>query len=487
MSLPTGPAPGGLRQLASHGVAYVVGTALQGLGVLAVTPFITRSLSPGAYGRVSTALVVIQLVGAVAAAGLPQVILREHHRPGGGPRAARALAGAMLVVAVGVCLLVGAAVALVAATAGGLDVRLPLTVGLGAAALTGVVAGQSLMRAQRRPGRFLAMAVLSTVVAQLGGLLAARVSPTPEAFLSAYVAILLLTAVLSAAVTRPLWPGREPQAVRRGVGLAVPLIPHGVAMLVLLMGDVVVVSALLGSEAVATYQVSLLLGNIPFVLTTALTNAWAPAVLGHPAQQRWSWAAGTGALLAAVVAVAAGVLSLLSPWLGAVAAPASFDLPTIVLLVALMSSVGPAYLLYHGSSLALIDAAATGRLAWAAVACAAALLGLAAVGAAWAGVTGVAAARLLCYLLLSLACAVLARRRGLRWGLRPVAAVAALTAVVALGAGGLLPVHGEGSLLRPALVGVLLVAAAVAAGVAVRRWRGGPRVWDPRRRSTPPT
>ncbi|HET7476233.1 MAG TPA: polysaccharide biosynthesis protein [Dermatophilaceae bacterium] len=478
----TAPPPG-VRRLASHGIAYVAGTALQGVGILLVTPFITRTLSRDGYGQVSAALVAIQLVGTVVAAGLPQVILREHHRRDDGGRGARALAGVMFLGAGTLCVLAGGFAA-VGGLAGAETGSAPLVV-VGAGALTGVVAGQSLMRAQARPGRFLAISFLATVVAQSGGLLAARQAPTPSAFLLAYDVLLLAAAVLAALLTRPIWPGREAEAVRQGLRLAAPLLPHAVAMLVLLMGDVLVVLVVLGSASVAEYQVALLFGNMPFVLTTALVNAWAPAVFARPAAERWAWTARTGAALALVVAAGAATLALPAPWLAAIAAPASFDRPVIVVLVAIMVAVGPAYLLYNGSSLALIDGAATGRLAWAAVAAATTLVLLAGLGASVAGVRGVAVARLAGYLVLSVVTAVMARRHGLHWGARPVLAVTVLTALVALGAGALLPVSGAGATVRLAVLAGLAAAAGTAVVVAARRHGDG--LWNAVRRRNSPT
>ena len=100
-SAPAGPdAPAApAASLGAHSVVYLVGTALQGLGVLLVLPFATRVLGATEFGRVATGLVVVQMVGTLAAAGLPQVILREHHRGTEGPRAARALAGTMILLA----------------------------------------------------------------------------------------------------------------------------------------------------------------------------------------------------------------------------------------------------------------------------------------------------------------------------------------------------------------------------------------------------
>ena len=65
-------ARGAAGSLGSHSVVYLVGTALQGLGILLILPFATRLLGDAEYGKVATALVVIQMVGTIAAAGLPR-------------------------------------------------------------------------------------------------------------------------------------------------------------------------------------------------------------------------------------------------------------------------------------------------------------------------------------------------------------------------------------------------------------------------------
>ncbi len=145
--------------LGSHSVVYLVGTALQGLGVLLILPFATRLLGDVEYGKVATALVVVQMVGTIAAAGLPQVILREYHRgregPTSRPRARRHHDPARVGLAV-------LGIALGRRALGSRPRRPPdrgALVVVASAALTTVVAGQSLMRARLRPWEFLALAV----------------------------------------------------------------------------------------------------------------------------------------------------------------------------------------------------------------------------------------------------------------------------------------------------------------------------------------
>ena len=422
------PAVTGRGSLGAHSVVYLVGTALQGLGVLLVLPFATRVLGPTEFGRVATGLVVVQMVGTIAAAGLPQVILREHHRGEEGPRVARALAGTMILLALGLGLL-GLVVALVLSASGHADLAEWLPLIVASVGLTTVVSGQTLMRARLQPWGFLALAVLATVGAQLAGVLAARTDASAGRYLTAYAAVVVLAAVLAVALGRPLPPTVERDRVRSGSRLAAPLLPQAVAMLGLLSGDVLLTRWLVGTAAAGEYQVALQIGNIPFVLSVALFNAWGPLVLSRPLADRWAWTARTGAALVAVVVIGAGIVSGLSYWLAYVLAGEAFDVATIARTASLLCLVSVTYMVYQGSSLAVLDAERTGRLALNALIALGLLVGLALL-VSGSGYLGIALAKVAAYATL-MALTVAAGRRHLRWHREAWVAVA-VAGVVAL-------------------------------------------------------
>ena len=459
-SAPAGPdAPAApAASLGAHSVVYLVGTALQGLGVLLVLPFATRVLGATEFGRVATGLVIVQMVGTLAAAGLPQVILREHHRGTEGPRAARALAGTMILLALGLAVL-GVALAVGLAAAGHADLSQWVPLVLASAGLTTVVSGQSLMRARLKPWGFLALAVLSTVAAQFAGLLAARADPTAATYLTAYAGVVVVAAVVAVLLGRPLWPTAERERVRAGVRLAAPLLPQAAAMLGLLSGDVLLTRWLVGEAATGAYQVSLQLGNMPFVLAVALFNAWGPLVLSRPLDRRWRWTARTGTALTAVVGLGAAGVALLGPWLVTLMAGPGFDHVAMVGALGVICTVAVFYMVYQGSSLAVLDAERTGRLAWAAVVSLAVVVALALWLAPLHGIVGIAVAKALGYAVLMGLTTWFARGHSpLRWPPRLWLVVAAAVVVALLGAAA--PVEGGAAWLR-------LVAAAVVAAVGL--------------------
>jgi O-antigen/teichoic acid export membrane protein len=465
---PTAGSPG--SSLGGHAVIYLVGTALQGLGVLLVLPFATRVLGATEFGRVATGLVVVQMVGTIAAAGLPQVILREHHRGERGPHVARALAGTMVLLALGLGL-VGLALALVLSAAGHADLGQWVPLVVAAVALTTVVAGQTLMRARLQPWGFLVLAVLATVVAQLAGLLAARSEPTAERYLTAYAGVVLVTALVALALARPLPPTVERERVRAGVRLAAPLLPQAAAMLGLLSGDVLLARVLVGEAGAGSYQVALQLGNMPFVLAVALFNAWGPLVLSHPLERRWAWTARTGTALTAVVAAGAAGVALLGPWLVAVMADPGFDHVAMVGALGVICTVSISYMLYQGSSLPVLDAERTGRLAWSALAALAVVVlvawWLAPRPGATGGIVGIAVAKALGYVvLMALATAFARTHSALRWPRR--AALVALGGAALALVGAVLPLTGAGAWLRLVLA-VLVGAGALAVAPRIVR------------------
>lgn len=455
--------------LGSHSVVYLVGTALQGLGILLILPFATRLLGDVEYGKVATALVVIQMIGAIAAAGLPQVILREYHRGRDGPTAGRALAGTMTLFAVGIAVL-GIAIGAVLSAAGRVDLRTWTLVVVASAALTTVVAGQSLSRARLRPFEFLALAVAATVVAHLAGLLAAQGDREGLTYLTAYTVALVGAAVVAIAIGRPLLPTAARERTRAGLRLAAPLLPQAVAMLGLLMGDVLLVNVFLGQAAAGAYQVALQLANMPFVLAVALFNAWGPLVLSHPLGDRWRWTARTATSLVVVVGVGAAGVALLGPWLVRVMAP-DFPQSSMTVALGLITIVSVAYMVYQGASLAVLDHERTGRLA---IAAAIAVVVLVA-AAAWlsdpAGIAGVASAKAVAYVVL-MAVTVQAARTltPLRFDLRLWVAGAAAAALCVAGA--LLPSTGTGALVRLVLVVALAAVAVALAPRVLRSMRG---------------
>jgi O-antigen/teichoic acid export membrane protein len=386
-----------------NGLLYLIGAGVQGLAVLAVTPFATRLLGVTEYGKVALAVVLTQTLATVLAAGFPQLILRDHHRGDAGVRDARSLVGVMVTGAV-LMALAGAAVSATIALAGSAQSALTvLAVTLGGAFLTCVIAGQSVYRATERPIAFVLMAISSTLGAQLVGIAAAAVRPRAEFYLAGFVGTLLVLAVFSVVATGPSWPWRDPARARTAARVGLTLLPHGAAMLILLSGDTVIAGLVNGPDASATYQPALLLGNVAFVAATAIYNAWGPMVYRREARTRWGWTGRSAVLFALLLATVGCGVTIVAPWAVPILVGPDFDRTTIVTLVSVLAWTAVPYIAYLACNLALIEHGRTGRLASIASVVAGAFVVAGAVAVETTGLEALAAVKVVAYSLLFVA------------------------------------------------------------------------------------
>ncbi|WP_147463451.1 lipopolysaccharide biosynthesis protein [Cellulomonas triticagri] len=419
--------------MSRHGLLYVLGAALQGLALLVATPFATRALGTGEYGRVAVALAVAQTLVSVLAAGFPQLVLRDWERGAEGRVDARVTVGLMVVGGIGIGVL-GTVAVVVLWSAGVVADPVPaLAVALGSGALTCIAACQAVLRADRRPLGFIVLATSSTLGAVLVGIGATWVAPTAGAYLSGYTAVLVLLGGASLVVSRPAWPWRERERTRRGLPPALALLPHGLAMVVLLSSDTILAGTFQGADGAGTYQPAIMLGNTVFTVATALFNAWGPAVYRQPAAVRWRWMGASAVLIAVVLAGGAVCLSVTTPWLVPLFVGPGFDHTTIETLVRVVVWMGVPYALYLGCSLVLIERGRTGTLATITVTTAVGFAGAGALAAAVVGLEGLAVVKVVAHTTLFAVTWVVASR------LAPVplrgwpGAVVAVVALVSIG------------------------------------------------------
>ena len=410
------------ERLARHGLMYTAGVVLQGTATLLALPFATRLLGPEQYGLVAVGLSIVQIGTVLAVAGLPLAITRAYFDPGDGPLRSRAMVG--LVVGVGVATalaaaalrpVVGDVVALAVAAVGATSV---------------VVGSQSVLRAQGRPVAFVLTSTGATAGAHLIGLVAAAGPRTAAAYLAGYLGGALATAVVSMLVTPPLLPWRVEGAMREGVRIAVPVLPHTAAVLVLTTGDVLILTRLLGPGEAGRYQVALMLGIAALAVLAGVNNAWAPAIMTAGDDERSAFLARTVAPVMAVAAVCTLGLALLAPVAVRVLAPPSFGHDELARLVQVIALCALAQVPYLAASSLIFNRKRTTPLA-VSTPIAAAVFVVAAVPLTGAlGLLGTALAKVLGFAALAgLTMLVAARADQVSWGARrwlPLVAVAAL-------------------------------------------------------------
>lgn len=392
--------------LVGHVTVYAVGLAIQGLGALVVLPLVTRALGAAGYGQVAVAIVVMTLVSMLASGGSQILLMAEHYRDDQG-LGARALASTVVLASLSLGGIALPAAVVVRSDSG----KLGALAVLAAAGLAVVSVQQALFRARQQPGRFLGVTLGSSLGAQATGLAATSISATAVWFMVGYAAAVWIAGAVGATFMRLVPPWRHWFEVRSRFRLLVPLLPQTFAVLALTVGDVALVSIVLGDAQAGSYQVAWLLGSVSFFSASAVANAWSPLIMRDAAATgQWRYLHSTGRPLFAAVGTIAVAVSATSPFLLPLLAPVSFDTPSLVPVVAVLVTTGPASLLYLASVNVVLRERRTTAVLALSVAGASALAAIAIVSLPIVGIVGAAIGKVVGFVVLGAGTALLSRR-----------------------------------------------------------------------------
>jgi O-antigen/teichoic acid export membrane protein len=466
------------RQLLGKGSVYTLATAAQLLAVVPGQLVLAHLLSAPQFGRAALGLVVIQLVGMLVTVGLPAVVTREYFVRRDGADAATALTGiararALVALNTGLSVVVAGVVAalgpLWAMPVGGFDTALLVATGAGASFAV-IQGGQALQRARGEAGRFVLVAAVNSIGGQAAGLaLAATVAPSATGYLAGVAAGYTASALLCMAIARPSLRGLKDRVALRGwFAIALPTLPHLVAMYLMTAGDRFIVTAQLGDKANGAYTIAYLIGAFGIVLVNAANNAWAPLVYGAPEESRWQLLATTTRDMLRLAACAAAGLALTAPLALALFPSNKYDLEELIPVVAVTALATVPMVLYLAGVHTVFWSGKTTALLWIApVAVAVNLVGKALVLKPF-GFVGAAVVTVAAYVVLAVLVDLQRRRiADVPWTGRTLPAAGALVLCLV---GALLPDGWVGWSLRA--LGTVAVLAVVAYELrAVLRWR----------------
>lgn len=459
-----------VSRLAASGSSYAAAVGLQVLVQAASLPLLTRLLSPAEYGLTATALVIGNLLAVLVDLGLARAVTRAHYRGETGPSDATGLVLGALAVVVA---LTGVMLLLLPLWGGwlGRDARTALQAAVllgGAMASRNVLLG--LLRAAERTRAYVAVMLLGTAGAQVLGLAAAAVRPTPAAYLLGLASGSLAGAGLGLLVSRPRLGAVRDSGLRRwALRFALPLVPAELAGVAIWFSDRLVIERFLGLDDVGRYQIAYTLGSVLLMLAMGVSQAWAPVVYGATADHRGAIADESRALLLRLASYGVAVVALAAPVLLVLAIPAEYEPDGLFWVTSLVALSVLPLITQQAATHLLSDADRTGWLG--AVGMGAAALNVVVnllLVPLW-GLTGSALATLLTYVAYAGAVAAAARRStGLRFGRQPLPWVVAGVAVVV---GSALPASGLWSVARTAgaLLAVGWVLREVLRLVAARR------------------
>lgn len=361
---------------ARSALLYLVGSLLQGLGLLLIQPFAIRVLDGTQWGLVSTAVVTIQVVVVLLSAGLPLAITQRWFATNNGRARSLAMYGFL---ALG-CMIIGLVAAAVIAClpiAGAGAVPWTMVLALVSIGLLGTVLGcQAVLRAQDRPVVFVLLSIGSSVVANLVGLAAVTVvGPTATNYLMAYTLAVFATALFAFVVVRPKAPWSVNGVVRESGRIALPLLPHTGALMLLTQGPVLLLAATSGVTTAGQYGAVLIFSTGPLTVLNALNNSWSTRIMSAAEGELRSRLRNV-LVEAAVSAVAVGMLASAAATLGSIVlsrdpemlAPVAQILPLMSLgYAAFLISSNVVYVVHRTAMMAYVTPAALMLAAGAAV------------------------------------------------------------------------------------------------------------------------
>lgn len=438
------------RSVLGRGLIYTIGAAAPILSNAVVTPAVTRSVGSQAYGAVATALVIIQVGMIVAGLGLAAAIMRHGILERTGVEGARSL---LLRGAFASAVLCGIAAAAAPWAHHVFALQEPAVLALALAASAGfatVVNVQSYLRVIDRPGLFVSLSLTSALGGPLLGLLLVRlVSRTAEAYVTGLALGLVVSGLAGLAMA--LREGHLQHAkgdTRRALRIGLPTVPHQVAIFLASGALVLVAGRLFDSTQAGRFQLAVLIGSAPGIVSASLNNAWAPIVYRAPESDRADVLEHTGQNIAFLTALAAGFVACAAPFLLAMVAPPSYDPGALTAAVGVVAA-GTVLSVPYLCNVHLVFV--SGRIGGLAVVTPFSLVvgTLAAwVGAEAFGLSGIGVGMPVTYSLMALGTGVLARRvSSTRWHYRVLVTPTLLGfALCALGA--VLPTTGAAMIAR---------------------------------------
>ncbi|MHA7178478.1 polysaccharide biosynthesis protein [Arthrobacter sp. MDB2-24] len=302
---------------------YLLGSLLQGLGLLLIQPFAIRILDDRQWGLVSTSVVTIQVLVVLISAGLPLAITNVWFAPERGQDRSRAMYGFMVIASATLAAVAVAVLCLLTIGAsGGSGVALSTVLSVVSVGVLGSVLGaQAILRAQNKPGRFVLLSIGSSVLANLLGLAGLiLIAPTAGVYMGAYTLAVVATGAVALVLARPRLPWRVAGSSRESVHIAVPLLPHTGALMLLTQGSVLILAFAATIEDAGRFGAVLIFALGPITILNALNNAWSTRMMSAgggglvPVTRRVSieavaWSVAVGLLASSGAAVGSSILS----------------------------------------------------------------------------------------------------------------------------------------------------------------------------------
>lgn len=394
-----------------HRILYLGAAAAQGVGAIAVQPFAIRMLNAQQWGQVSFSLSFIAIGLIAISAGLPMVLSTMYFDPDGGPDKARSLNGFGVLLSVVVACAAALVFAAVAGATGGLGDVTAYLISVGIIGLHGITQmSLAYLRSEHRALAFVIITIVATVAGHVAGLIGIMtIAPTATVYMACFAVCVVAASAAGVLLSKPGAPLKYRKVIRTAVRTSLPVLPHSIALVLMLQGESILITLQRGEELVGRYNAVMPLALGPLAVIMALSNVWQTTIFSHRGVDS------TGQV-ARVQREAVFIGLMLTLGGSGVAVFATHVLvndpePVLLLLARLLPLLGYGYVVFLLATSQLFAIGRTGLLAVVTPAVAVLGLGLAFFPAGQGNLLAVGVIKVLAYLLLGLLYAVLVRRQ----------------------------------------------------------------------------
>ncbi|WP_427171554.1 lipopolysaccharide biosynthesis protein [Arthrobacter sp. 92] len=266
-----------------HRLLYLGAAVAQGLGAIAVQPFAIRLLDAQQWGQVSFSLSFISIGLIALSAGLPMVLSTMYFEPDRGPDRARSLNGFGVGLSIVGASLAALVFALVAAGSGALGDVTAYLISIGIIGLHGITQmALAYLRSQHRALAFVVITIVATVLGHVAGLAAIlTIAPTATVYMGSFAVCVLLASLAGVALSKPGAPLKYRESIKAAVKTSLPVLPHSIALVLMLQGEAILITVLRGEELVGRYNAVMPLALGPLAVIMALSNVWQTTIFSH--------------------------------------------------------------------------------------------------------------------------------------------------------------------------------------------------------------
>lgn len=272
-------------------ILYLIGAVAQGAGPMLTQPFVQRMLPAAEWGKVSFTISLISVGLIFIIAGLPLIITRVFFEEQQGKERAASLAGFGVLLSLAVGAFAAAGVWLVSAVMLATQESFQIVLALAGVGMLGATQMcLALLRARQQAVRFVLITIMAQTIGHVMGLVAllgvlhwahSRANLNAVTYMCAFALVCAFAMSLAFFWARPSAPFKFRGEIRRALGVSLPILPHSLALVLMLQGEAFILTAVHGPAFYGLYGSMLPMSLGPIAVVLALANVWEPIILSH--------------------------------------------------------------------------------------------------------------------------------------------------------------------------------------------------------------